>query len=41
MAARLIALQGSDGFWRASLADVARYPAPETSGTALMTYALA
>ena len=41
MAARLVALQGSDGMWRASLTDAALYPAPETSGTALITYALA
>ena len=34
-------LQGSDGFWRASLADPALFPSPETSGTALITYALA
>jgi rhamnogalacturonyl hydrolase YesR len=41
MAARLAQLQGSDGMWRASLADTALYPQPETSGTGLITYALA
>jgi len=41
MAGRLAALQGSDGFWRSSLLDTALYPQPETSGTALITYALA
>lgn len=41
MAAKLIRLQGSDGMWRTSLEDPTLYPAPETSGTALITYALA
>ncbi|MEP7179288.1 MAG: glycoside hydrolase family 88 protein, partial [Pseudonocardiales bacterium] len=41
MAARLVQAQGSDGMWRTSLADAALYPQPETSGTALITYALA
>ena len=41
MAARLVQLQGGDGFWRTSLLDPALYPAPESSGTALVTYALA
>lgn len=41
MAAHLAPLQGSDGLWRASLLDSALYPGPETSGTALITYALA
>jgi rhamnogalacturonyl hydrolase YesR len=41
MAARLRQLQGSDGMWRASLVDPALYPRPETSGTGLITYALA
>ena len=41
MAASLLPLQGSDGFWRASLADHELYAAPETSATALITYALA
>jgi rhamnogalacturonyl hydrolase YesR len=38
---RLATLQGSDGFWRASLLDADSYPSPETSATALITYALA
>ena len=41
MAASLAPLQGSDGFWRSSLLDPSLYPSPETSGTALITYALA
>ena len=41
MAASLAPLQGSDGFWRSSLLDSSLYPSPETSGTALITYALA
>ncbi len=41
MASRLIGLQGSDGFWRASLLDAALYPQPEASSTGLITYALA
>jgi len=41
MAASLAPLQGSDGFWRSSLRDASLYPSPETSGTALITYALA
>ena len=41
MAAKLVTLQGSDGFWRSSLLDAALYPQPETSGTGLITYALA
>jgi unsaturated rhamnogalacturonyl hydrolase len=41
MAARLAALQGKDGYWRASLLDPASRPNPETSGTGFFTYALA
>ncbi|PZS15114.1 MAG: hypothetical protein DLM57_13320 [Pseudonocardiales bacterium] len=41
MAARLIGLQGSDGFWRSNLTDPALSPQPEASGTGLITYALA
>jgi rhamnogalacturonyl hydrolase YesR len=41
MAASLVPLQGSDGFWRSSLFDPSLFPSPETSGTALITYALA
>ncbi len=38
---RLVSLQGEDGFWHASLLDPGSYPAPETSVTALITYAVA
>lgn len=41
MASAIAPLQGSDGMWRTSLLDPASYPAPETSATALITYALA
>lgn len=41
MAARIAALQPSDGLWRASLLDPDAYPAPEISGTAFFTYAIA
>lgn len=38
---KLAKLQSADGFWHASLLDPASYPSPETSATALITYALA
>lgn len=38
---RLANLQHPDGFWHASLLDTDNYPSPETSATALITYALA
>lgn len=41
MAATLKADQQADGFWYVNLADPTEYPGPETSGTALFTYALA
>lgn len=41
MSKRLTELQGQDGFWHASLLDAESYPSPETSATALITYALA
>jgi rhamnogalacturonyl hydrolase YesR len=41
MAERLRTLQGSDGMWRSSRLSPELFPAPETSGTALITYALA
>ena len=41
MAARLVPLQGTDGMWRSDLLNPSRYPAPETSATALFTYAMA
>ena len=41
MAARVASLQGPDGLWRAGLLDPEYYGLPETSGSALFTYALA
>ena len=41
MAKKVAKLQGPDGYWRASLLDPDSWPAPETSGTAFFTYALA
>jgi unsaturated rhamnogalacturonyl hydrolase len=41
MAARVAALQGTDGLWRSGLLDQANYSEPEISGSALFTYALA
>lgn len=41
LASELVSLQGRDGFWYASLLDPGSYPSPETSATALITYALA
>ena len=41
MAAALLPIQGTDGFWRSSLLDPAEFPNPETSGTAFFTYAIA
>jgi len=41
MADRIAALQGDDGFWRASLLDPAKMPNPETSGTGFFTFGLA
>ena len=38
---RLAQLQDRTGFWHASLLDPESYPSPETSATALITYALA
>ena len=40
MAAKLIRLQGKDGFWRASLLDPEDYPSPESSSTGLISYGL-
>jgi rhamnogalacturonyl hydrolase YesR len=40
MAATIAALQRPDGYWSASLLDPDSLPNPETSGTALFTYAL-
>jgi rhamnogalacturonyl hydrolase YesR len=41
MATRVAALQGDDGFWRASLLDPGSLPRPESSGTAFFVYAIA
>lgn len=41
MAARLIALQSADGFWRSSLLDPEEYPAQEESGTGFFCYGFA
>lgn len=41
MTERLVQLQNPKGYWHASLLDTESYPAPETSATALITYALA
>ena len=41
MAARVAALQGPDGLWRAGLLDPEDYDQPEISGSAFFTYALA
>lgn len=41
MSARLAELQGSDGMWRSSLENPGLFPQPETSATAMITYALA
>ena len=41
MAARLAAIQGTDGLWRPGLLDAAAYPLPEVSGSAFFVYAMA
>jgi len=41
MARKIATLQGPQGYWAAGLLDPDSWPAPETSGTALFTYALA
>jgi rhamnogalacturonyl hydrolase YesR len=41
MAARLVEIQGADGFWRSSLLDPDEFPAPESSGTGFFTFGLA
>ncbi len=41
MCAKVVKLQGSDGFWRASLLDAESYPSPETSCSGFMVYAFA
>lgn len=37
---KLLRLQGKDGFWHASLLNPENYPAPETSATAFILYAM-
>ena len=41
MAARLVAIQSADGFWRSSLLDPENYPAQEESGTGFFCFGLA
>jgi len=41
MAAAILPLQRSDGYWSSCLTDTTDYPEPETSGTAGFVYALA
>jgi rhamnogalacturonyl hydrolase YesR len=41
MAEKITALQGADGYWRASLLDPDSRPNPETSGTGFFVYGLA
>jgi unsaturated rhamnogalacturonyl hydrolase len=41
LAASLKALQGADGLWRANLLDATAIPNPETTGSAMFTYAIA
>ncbi len=41
MIERLVQLQNPNGYWHASLLDPGSYPAPETSVTSLIAYALA
>lgn len=41
LANRLLTLRDKNGFWHASLLDPDSYPSPETSATALITYAMA
>ena len=40
MIERLLELRDENGFWHASLLDPQSYPAPETSATAMITYAI-
>lgn len=41
LAKAIAVYQHEDGFWRASILDPQSFPAPESSGTALLTYGLA
>lgn len=40
MMARVVELQGEDGYWRSSMLDPESFPDPETSATGFFTYAL-
>jgi len=40
MAAKLKSIQRSDGFWNVDLGDPKDFPGPETTGTAMFTYAI-
>ena len=40
MAAKLASIQRSDGFWNVDLGDAKDFPGPETTGTAMFTYAI-
>ncbi len=41
MAAKLLSLQSTDGYWHASLLDTASYPNPEMSATAFFVFGMA
>jgi rhamnogalacturonyl hydrolase YesR len=41
MAAKILSIQSSDGYWHASLLDPASYPNPEMSATAFFVFGLA
>jgi rhamnogalacturonyl hydrolase YesR len=41
MTAKLLTLQGTDGFWRSNLLDPTAFPNPESSGTAFFTFGMA
>lgn len=41
MAGAVAPLQGTDGLWRSNLLDPSEFPNPETSGTGLMSFAIA
>jgi unsaturated rhamnogalacturonyl hydrolase len=41
MAAKLVSIQRSDGFWNVDLGDAKNFPGDETTGTAMFTYGLA
>ncbi len=41
MAAKVAAIQDTDGYWKSNLLDPKATPRPETSGTAFFVYGLA